>query len=242
MARSVRLWPPTRRSQWVAQMMELIRSGRMISNRMMQDYYVRFRAAEGARGRFDWQPPTPLEASTVESTLALAGGTVAPEKSRAAVAGAVQRLSLAAGREAIGLTIQADPVAVGAVRVARANCCAFCGMLAGRAASLDVKGVGLYRSEDTAAFPAHDSCRCGTEPVFDAARYTPPATGQALAEQWDAARNLPSGRIAGSHAAFKEFRRMRYRNQVNGLPPSRITPPDDPVLPKVYATRDYYTT
>lgn len=96
------------------------------------------------------------------------------------VAGTVQRHVLDAGRERITDTVDTDTRALGYVRVAHRDSCAFCLMLASRGADLFQSG-SMYHSERTAQFSRsggkyHDDCRCEPEPVFSRDQEMPEVT------------------------------------------------------------------
>lgn len=72
---------------------------------------------------------------------------------------AASRHVLAGGRETSLALVQADPAAIGWVRVTSDSPCAFCALLSSR-------GIA-YRSEKSASFAAHSSCSCVASPVWD---------------------------------------------------------------------------
>jgi len=80
------------------------------------------------------------------------------------VTGAATRLVLAGGRETIQQEVKRDPVALGWARIAGANACAFCAMLASR---------GPAYKEESVDFEAHDHCVCVTEPVYSGWEWPP---------------------------------------------------------------------
>lgn len=72
---------------------------------------------------------------------------------------AASRLVLDAGRQVVTGSVEADPEAVGWVRVTDGDPCAFCAMLASQGA--------VYKSRQTAEFKAHGACGCQPMPIFD---------------------------------------------------------------------------
>jgi hypothetical protein len=68
------------------------------------------------------------------------------------LSGAVSRLVLSGGRDAILGNVREDRQAVGWARLTDAHPCAFCAMLSSRG--------GVYKTRETARFQAHDHCAC----------------------------------------------------------------------------------
>jgi hypothetical protein len=89
---------------------------------------------------------------------------VAMQNGLVEVSGAVSRLALQGGRDTIEQAVMRDPSALGWARVASANACGFCAMLASR---------GPVYKEETVDFEAHDHCTCGSEPVYEGAEWPP---------------------------------------------------------------------
>lgn len=81
----------------------------------------------------------------------------AAETAQTNTARAGMRHALAAGRETIVATVEADPIAAGYRRVTSGDACKFCSNLASR---------GQVYSAATRDFAAHDGCSCSSEPVF----------------------------------------------------------------------------
>jgi len=69
-------------------------------------------------------------------------------------------------------------------RVASANSCAFCAMLASR---------GPVYKEETVDFEAHDHCTCGSEPVYEGAEWPP--NSKEYQDLW-----------YENHGSYKDFR------------------------------------
>lgn len=114
----------------------------------------------------------PLAETAVTGVLqgaALAGfvggrrvGQAEPQAVRNALvkaSGSATRLALNGGRDTILESVRADPEAIGWVRVTDGDPCAFCLTLASRGPA--------YKSEETAAFRAHDHCGCTARPVYE---------------------------------------------------------------------------
>lgn len=74
------------------------------------------------------------------------------------LAGSLSRQVLDVGRGTIRENVNRDPRAVGWNRIARADGCDFCVMLAGRG--------GVYKKA-TADFASHDHCKCRAAPSWD---------------------------------------------------------------------------
>jgi hypothetical protein len=197
-----RLWPaldvarldataPT----FIAAATGLIVGGRALSSRAAALYVGEFRAAEGVRGR----APTILDRPTNQvrdaiRTSLLVTGPVALKKAagqgrfgQAAIGAAFSMVSASAARHVseggwatVQETVAEDERAVGWARVASANACAFCALLASRGP--------VYR-EETADFDAHDGCGCGIEPVYSRTDYRWPETSLDFRAAYDAARS-----------------------------------------------------
>ncbi|MFI6496904.1 hypothetical protein [Nonomuraea typhae] len=75
------------------------------------------------------------------------------------LAGAVSRLVLSGGRDAVLGNVQRDSQTIGWARITDKDPCAFCGMLASRGP--------VYMTKQTASFPAHDHCACMAVPVWN---------------------------------------------------------------------------
>lgn len=72
--------------------------------------------------------------------------------------------------------VRRDAKSSGWERVATAEACAFCLMLASR-------GL-VYRSQQTASFEAHDVCQCEARPTFKGEKYRQSSVGRAARELW----------------------------------------------------------
>lgn len=107
--------------------------------------------------------------------------------------GAGKRLALQGGRDVIMDAVQRDPAVKGVARVTDGDPCYFCAMLASRGA--------IYRSEETAAFDAHDDCGCEPEPVYSRSDYMTPGRSQEFADLYG---QIPGGLSpADSRRAFR---------------------------------------
>lgn len=73
------------------------------------------------------------------------------------VTGSASRHALNGGRDMLKAYVKSDPRGRGYARIASANACAFCQMLAGR---------GAVYGKESGDFAAHDHCSCSLEPVY----------------------------------------------------------------------------
>ena len=103
------------------------------------------------------EPPEPVEHGLSPAADLLA-------KTRTKVDGIATRLVTDVGRGAVLDSVAEDRQASGWVRIAAANACAFCRMLAQR---------GPVYSDDTAKFQAHDHCKCIAAPIFEGDSWEP---------------------------------------------------------------------
>lgn len=95
----------------------------------------------------------------------------AREEATKAIAASVARHVQNGGRQTLYDGIQADPLALGYIRVTKQDPCFFCAMLASRGI---VFGIDSFDESDprfTGAGTAkvHDSCACSLKPVYDTA-------------------------------------------------------------------------
>lgn len=194
------VWPmldPVRLDQtspaFLAAATRLILGGRQLSSRASMLYLQQFRAAEGVRGAAPIvvPPPTRQTADAIRTSLTVTGpvsikqattrgsfGSAALSTAFTKVSAAAVRHVLDGGRDVTLASVRVDPQTRGWTRVASANACAFCAMLAGRG--------GVY-TEARASFESHDACGCVAEPVFEGERYNfPPGTAD-YSMAWDAA-------------------------------------------------------
>lgn len=115
----------------------------------------------------------------------------------ASVSGSASRLMLQAGRDTILEEVERDSHIVGYTRVAGADACAFCAMVASRGP--------VYKTESTAGkFNAwHDHCNCGVEIVYKDSEW--PAHSREYQDLW-----YESG------GTLKGFRRALHQKQAEG--------------------------
>lgn len=179
--------------EWLKVAVPVVQAQRVVSARLAAGYMQAFRMAELglAAGTAGFTPAlaAPVDVKAVTTSLLVTGpwsvkkamtagaplaDAVDVAEARSSAAG--MRHALDGGRETVIDSVAADRRALGWARVASANACAFCAMLASRGPE--------YGSEATAAFEAHDGCGCGAEPAYstDAAW---PANSQRYRELWD---------------------------------------------------------
>lgn len=174
-------------------------------------YYEAFRTAEGADGRPATRLAEPpdrartliaLRATGLDGTVrALRAGRsmdAARDIGFTRVAGAVGRLALDGGNRTVLGSVSADRQARGWARVTSGDPCAFCAMLAGRG--------GVYRSEGTAGFQAHNHCACTVEPSYTGRVEHMPERNQQFRQMWREAQSQPAPPGMNSDALNK-FRR-----------------------------------
>ncbi len=174
----LRLWPALAWEDidatfpvWATVVTDLIDRDRAASAALADDYYQRLRAVNGVGGQAHVVTPAPLPRPMIVTALrvtaanavkaATAGGATRDAAMRNAYvrsSGAVTRLVLDAGRETVRRTALDDPAAEGWRRVTGGKACEFCTMLATRG--------GVYRSQASGGFAAHDHCGCTVEAVF----------------------------------------------------------------------------
>jgi hypothetical protein len=214
----LQVWPmldPTRLDAtspaFLAAATRLVLGGRQLSARASVLYLQQFRLAEGVAGVAPIMVERPDSAllQSVRTSLTVTGpvsikqaaarGVLSSTAARTAlgmVSGAVARHVLDGGRTVILETVKSDPEARGFARVAGANACAFCAMLAGRG--------GVY-TESTADFEAHDGCGCGAEPVFKNGEYNFPPNTQDYLGAWEqATRGESFERYLEEHPEYRE--------------------------------------
>lgn len=128
------------------------------------DQYDEWRELERVRGRFVASPAAlaaedQVLAGVRNAVGSLFGASPDVDAARSLLAGSVARHVMHGATDTIVGATRADPQAAGWRRVARPSACRFCRMLAGRG--------GVYRSESTAQFSAHDWCFCACAPSWD---------------------------------------------------------------------------
>ena len=129
------------------------------------DMYATWRSEAGVSGRWRATPAQVAAVDQVEAGLRVAVGPLwGADPDLAAfeslLSGVVARHVVNGARDTIVGNTNRDTQAVGWTRIARAGACRFCRMLAGR-------GEGVYLSERTARFAAHDNCSCACVPSWD---------------------------------------------------------------------------
>lgn len=130
-------------------------------------WYEALRVEAGAAGQFTATPGAPIPAEQIEAMIGWASSDPAAMLTR--LSGALQRAIADQGRETVMRSSLADPAADGWRRIATAEGCGFCRMLADR---------GTVYSARSVAFGAHDHCGCVAAPAFgggarDVATHTP---------------------------------------------------------------------
>lgn len=129
------------------------------------DTYDVWRDQERVPGRFLAAPAAVAVEDQIAASVRNAVGplwTADPDAdaARSLLAGMTTRLVARGASDTVVEATRRDERAVGWSRVARAGACRFCRMLAGRG--------GVYRSERSARFAAHDRCHCVATPSWDA--------------------------------------------------------------------------
>lgn len=154
---------------FAAEVAALVTKNRKTSAGLAAAYLRAFRVASGLPGDVRIVvPQMPAEQFTTalrvtslvaakKSAALLIPAEVAMPNALSQASGAMSRLVLQAGREAITQTIRADSAAIGWRRVLGGGGCDFCQKLAGR----------VY-PRDNADFEAHGKCGCTSEPVYRA--------------------------------------------------------------------------
>lgn len=165
------------------------------------EWYDQWRSGDGVRGSFRALAAPSVAPEVVGASVrALAGGlwSDAPSATLDLLTGMLARVVLQPGRDTITSNVRADPEGRGWRRVAHAESCDFCLMLAGRG--------GVYRSDKTSAFSAHDRCRCTAVPSWDARAVEVPA------RTYEASLRMESVRRRAADAS--DPRRQRRAQQV----------------------------
>lgn len=131
------------------------------SSALAADHYDESRLAAGARGRFTAEPVIPDRTEKIRrasrwAAAALVDPTVT-QTVESRIAEVVQLEVARAHRDTITVNARRDDEAYGWQRIARANGCKFCLMLADKGA--------VYKKQ-TARFAAHENCHCMAQPWF----------------------------------------------------------------------------
>lgn len=155
-----RTWPALR-----SMLAAMVRQQNTVSAALADGYYRQAREQADPGGVFTPSTPVDLAEALLQAVLDSTGlaafkraiglGRTPEEALRVAavsLSGAISRLILNGGRDAILGNIGRDDQAVGWARITDKDPCAWCSMLAGRGP--------VYRSKEKAGFPAHDHCSC----------------------------------------------------------------------------------
>ncbi|MFE1321599.1 hypothetical protein [Kitasatospora phosalacinea] len=152
------------------------------------EFYDAQRAAAKVPGRFNAPPADPAPAEQVVETLRWAtsglwetGADAPPAEARLDLAeqqtaGALQKLTVDAGRQTVRAAAQADPQAVAYARAAALGACSFCKLMASRGAVYKTAGTAGQDADERFTGEAsttkfHDNCHCGIVPVFRGQRF-----------------------------------------------------------------------
>lgn len=152
---------PASSEDWLTATVAMIERNHAASAALSARYFVQFRQTEVRDGAFQL-PPAPILNREQATTSLTVTGISRVAQGKAAVdtaAAAAVRLVLNGGRGTLVDAVEADPVAIGWIRVTDGDPCAFCALLASRGPT--------FKSQGSAGFQAHDSCACTAEPVYD---------------------------------------------------------------------------
>lgn len=127
-------------------------------------------------------PAVVASAERVQGSVRFAAGELwtAPPNVLVVMEGMLRRLVLETARNTIVDGVADDPEGVGWQRQVRPNACKFCRMLAGRG--------GVYRSEKSVAFAAHDHCHCVAVPTWDTSLPEVPVAAYRASERLEKVR------------------------------------------------------
>ncbi len=164
---------------------------------LARDYYGDMREQAGVRSAF--RPPTisPAPERAIQAYIGKATeelGTLSADYERQ-VAEFAKNLAVSAGTDELFAAKNADPERVRWARVTRPQACSFCLMLASRGA--------VYRTEDTATFRPHKTCRCDVEMAWSTSSYEPAAHIRAAQHLWSES----TAGVDGTKAKQNAFRR-----------------------------------
>jgi hypothetical protein len=199
--------------RWLRIAVPVVQTNRAMSARLAAAYLAAFRKAE--LGTLDGLPAVmaaPVDVKAVTRSLLFTGPwsvkhamtkgvdlARAVDVAEARSSAAAMRHVLDGGRGTILSTVAADENALGWARVASANSCAWCAMVASRGPE--------YGSEASASFEPHDGCQCGAEPVYQPDAAWPP-NSERYRELWD---EHTAGAGTGRGDALNAFRRALAR-------------------------------
>lgn len=152
---------PASSEDWLTATVAMIERNHAASAALSARYFVQFRQTEVRDGAFQLPPAPILNREQATTSLTVTGiSRVAQGKTAVdTAAAAAVRLVLNGGRGTLVDAVEADPVALGWIRVTDGDPCAFCALLASRGPT--------FKSQGSAGFQAHDSCACTAEPVYD---------------------------------------------------------------------------
>jgi len=134
-----------------------------VSGTLAADQYDSWREAERVRGRFRASPAQLADEDQILAGVRSQLGPlfqVSPDvlSAQSLLQGMVVRQVMRGANDTIVESTKRDPEAAGWKRVARADGCGFCRMLADRG--------GVYKKK-TSRFASHGNCRCGSAPSWD---------------------------------------------------------------------------
>lgn len=126
------------------------------------DFYDEVRETADVPGRFVASPAVPPERSRLEVLVRwgvepLFIDTPKPDLAVSRVTGGMTKVVADVSRETVLTNTARDPKATGWSRIARADGCAFCRLLASK---------GNYYKDVRARFASHDRCGCTAAPAF----------------------------------------------------------------------------
>jgi hypothetical protein len=160
-------------ARWLRVTVPLIQSQRVASAALAGQYMTAYRAAEiGLDGTFTPVLAGPAQVEALTTSLTVTGPVrikqamgqgvrflQAIEAAEVSSTGAAMRHGLNGGRSTITDTIAKDRKALGWARYLRSTKpCAFCALMAARGP--------VYKSQQSANFEPHDSCKCQPEPTY----------------------------------------------------------------------------
>ncbi|MDN6565927.1 MAG: hypothetical protein L0K65_02605 [Actinomyces sp.] len=149
------------------------------------EWFDELRAAAKVPGRFRAVGAAAVPAAQAEASVRWAAShlfTEAPSGILAPLAGAVVKMVMEPSRNTVIDMSARDTRSVGWHRNARPTACDFCIMLAGRG--------GVYKSEKSASFAAHDGrCYCTASPSWDANAPEVPTRCYEASERMQKVRN-----------------------------------------------------
>lgn len=164
---------------------------------LARDYYGDMRDQAAVRSAFRVPTISPAPEGAIRAYI----GTATEELDilsvdyERQVAEFAKNLAISAGTDELFAAKDADPERVRWARVTRPQACSFCLMLASRGA--------VYRTEDTATFRPHKTCRCDVEMAWSTSSYEPPAHVRAAQRLWSES----TADFQGEKAKQNAFRR-----------------------------------